>query len=164
MTAYDYIGKSKLAHGFSYPISRTVVDSLFDTGALTNVTGLAFVGPSDDFRLLCARYSARRSRNKPHTLTLWINAVPSLIRQRLHDLLICDGMAALSAWASQFTDTTLAYSQLDHNFTITYTHTSKLNDPEPNQCTLKITQDDAHIRKSLGRYRANIRQNLGNRR
>lgn len=120
MPAYVYYGKTKLARGFSYPVSRTTVDALIDSGVLKNLTGLAFVGPSANGRLLCARYSAPRTRNESLELSLWLNAAPSSISRTLRDLLTAEGLPALAAWTARFSDETLTHSQLDHTFTATY--------------------------------------------
>lgn len=157
MQTYEYLGKPKLARGFSYPVSRSVIDALIDSGSLTNVTGLAFVGPSKEARLLCGRYYGPKSRNQMPDLTLWINAVPSSIRHCLQNLLVPEGFAALSSWASQFKDSTLTFSQLNHTFVIQYNLVPQLASDVAPKYALTITQDQAPPRPAHGRRSSGTR-------
>ncbi len=46
MSEYLFIGKSKLAQGFSYPRIRFLLDSFLDGNKITIVTGIVFCEPS----------------------------------------------------------------------------------------------------------------------
>lgn len=118
MASYEFIGKTKLARGQSYPIGRSVLDTLLDAEGITTVTGVAFVGSSAEGDVLRATYYGPRHKASQHTLTIWISAVPGRIRAVVQQLVIRNGFPALARWLRQFENRQSLYSRLDHQITM----------------------------------------------
>lgn len=157
-----YGGKPKLSKGFSLPASYSTVESLAAAGSFPHLSGFYFTGPYED-HLLRGRFAGARSPLVKPSLSLWISAVPSALRKRLKELLLVEGFPALSAWAKQFADQSLACAQLDHTFDIRY---EQLADDGTDQRELRLLVeiDQPSPGGRPGRYRANIRHNAGGRR
>lgn len=144
MGAFEYYGKSKLPRGFSYPLSYSVIATLIQSGAFPCISGLAFIRAENE-GLISAHYSGPRAINEAPSLTLWINAVPSMLRKRMNELLITQGLPLLSRWAIQYTDRTLAVSQSDHRYRISYHHLAEDCQVKAENCHLVFDEDGSYL-------------------
>lgn len=151
MAEFEYLGKPKLPRGFSLPLSYSTISTLIQTGAFPHISGLAFVGAENE-SLISAHYYGPRSVNEFPSLTLWVNAVPSTIRKRMNGLLINEGLPLLSEWATQYADPTLAASQLNHRYRISYHHMSGVGEDAPGEYQLMFQEDEPSLWNNRGRY------------
>ena len=120
MPDYEFIGKSRLWRGYSYPMKRSIVDRLLNQHEVASVTGVAYCEHSADQRVLSAHYSGPKSHGLNHTLTLWFNAVPSLFRHRIATRLQEVFIESLLPWCSYIADPDLLAGQLDYRFNVHY--------------------------------------------
>jgi hypothetical protein len=154
MSDYEFIGKSRLSRGFSFPLKRSTLDAFLDHRQVQAVTGVAYCGPSDDRRVLSAdyRYWGPRDRGMSHSLILWLNAVPSAIRHYITKRIQEQVLPQLADWIRQFTDASKLASQLDHRFEIYYDKVS-----DDGSCHLDVRVDAPRKQRRLPRYRAKVR-------
>jgi hypothetical protein len=162
MSTFEWYGKTKLAKGFSFPATYSTLESMTEAAAFPHLSSLFFTEPCEH-HLLRGRFVGARSTLVKPSLSLWINAVPSTLRKRLNELLLAEGFPALSAWAKQFADHSLARAQLDHTFGIRY---EQLNVDATRQSDLRLLLeiDQPSPGRKQGRFRANVRHNAGGRR
>ena len=93
-----------------------------------------------------------RSRAMSHSLTLWVNAVPSAIRQNVAHRLENELLVELSNWIIQFADQSKPVSQMDHRFEIYYDDVTV-----DGACRLDVRVDVPRKRRRLPRFRAKVR-------
>lgn len=120
MPEYEFIGKSRLPRGFSFPLKRSALDAYLRDWDVNSVTGVAYCGPSDDHRVLGADYHGPRRCGMAHTLNVWVNAVPSAIRHHVAQKLEKDLLAKLADWITRLGDPSILSNQMDHRFEIYY--------------------------------------------
>ena len=87
-----------------------------------------------------------------HSLNLWVNAVPSAIRQNVAHQLENELLAELSSWIIQFADQSKPVSQMDHRFEIYYDNVTV-----DGICRLDVRVDVPRKRWRLPRFRAKVR-------
>ncbi len=137
MSEYLFIGKSKLARGFSYPLKRSTLDSFLDINNIAMVTGVAYCEPSREQRVLAATYYGPPKRGQRSTLTIWVNAVPSQFRKHISDQLEDTFLQRTMDWLASLTDSTLLTNQMDHRLDIYYNDTK-----DGGSCMLQVRIDD----------------------
>ncbi len=152
MPNYEFIGKSQLSRGFSFPLKRSTLDAFLDERGISAVTGVAYCDPSDDHQVLCADYHGPRKRGMSHTLNLWVNAVPSAIRQDVAHRIENELLSTLSNWIIQFADRSKSVSQSDHRFEIHYDDVT-----DDGVCRLDVRVDVPRKQWRLPRFRAKVR-------
>ncbi len=152
MPKYEFIGKSKLARGFSYPLKRSTLDAFLDASKIMLVTGVAYCDPSDEQRVLSATYYGPRKQEQSSTLTIWINAVPSRIRKHISVELGNSLLPRIGDWLVSLSDPTLLANQMDHRLEIYYDETT-----DGRSCVLDVRIDALRDPIRLARYRAKVR-------
>jgi hypothetical protein len=117
LLTYQFIGKTKLPRGFSFPIGRSMLDGFLERERFTTITGVGFIGCSSpsDGRLLHADYRGWGNKYAEHSLNISISAVPSLMRLTAQRLLREAGFPVLSEWLRSFEDQTTLRSRTDHS-------------------------------------------------
>ena len=152
MPDYEFIGKSRLARGFSFPLKRAALDASLDDRGVTTVTGVAYCGPSDDRCILSADYRGPRKRGMPHSLNLWLNAVPSSNCHHVAQTIERELLARLADWIIELTNQSAPYNQMDHRFEIYYNDVN-----EEGVCQLDVRVDIPRKQRRLPRFRAKVR-------
>jgi hypothetical protein len=154
MPDYEFIGKSQLSRGFSFPLKRSTLDAFLDHRQVRAVTGVAYCGPSDDRRVLCAdyRYWGPQDSGVSHSLILWVNAVPSALRYYIANQIQEQVLPRLADWMQQFTDASKLASQLEHRFELYYDEVS-----DDGSCRLNVRVDTPRKQRRLPKYRAKVR-------
>ncbi len=152
MPDYEFIGKLRLRREFSFPLKRSTLDAFLDDRGISAVTAVAYCGPSDDRRVLCADYHGPRKNGMSHSLNLWVNAVPSAIRHHVAQVIEKDLLAKLGAWIIQFTDRSKTSNQMDHRFEIYYDDVT-----DDGVCRLEVRVDVPRKQWRLPRFRAKVR-------
>ena len=152
MPDYEFIGKSRLARGSSFPLKRSTLDAFLDDRSLNGVTGVAYCGPSDEHRVLCADYRGSRKSGASHSLTLWVNAVPSAICHHVAQMIETEGLEKLADWIIQFTDRSKLSNQMDHRFEIYYDDVT-----DDGSCRIDVCVDAPRKQWRLPRFRAKVR-------
>lgn len=120
MPTYEFIGRSRLARGLSFPLNRSEIDEFLDHHGIDFVTGLAFCGLSEEQGVLSAEYWCARKRGMSHTLTIWVKAVPSASRQAVSQRITEELFPRLADWIAQFADRSNLSAQTDHRFDAFY--------------------------------------------
>lgn len=152
MPEYEFIGKSKLGRGFSFPLKRSELDAFLDDNAISLVSAVGYCEPSDHHRVFAANYYGPRSQSDDPDLTLWINAVPSDIR---HHIATEIGMSLLDQvrdWVIPLHDRAILANQMDHKLEIYYSR--GLDD---DSCTLSVKIDEPPESVRISRYRGKVR-------
>jgi hypothetical protein len=152
MPEYEFIGKSRLTRGFSFPLKRSVLDAHLNDCGIKSVTGVAYCGPADDHRVLGADYHGPRNRRMVHTLNIWVNAVPSAIRHHVAQRLEKELLAKLVDWINRLGDPSKLSNQMDHRFEIYYGDMT-----EDGKCMLDVRVDAPRNQWQSPRFRAKVR-------
>lgn len=152
MPEYEFIGKSKLARGFSYPLKRSALDSFLDGNNISLVTGVAYCEPSDEQRVLSATYYGPKNQEHRATLTIWVNAVPSRFRKHVSDQLEDAFLPRIGNWIVSLTDSTLLANQMDRRLEIFYNENT-----DDESCVLDLRIDEKRDPIRLSRFRAKVR-------
>ena len=152
MPDYEFIGKSQLSRGFSYPLGRSTLDSYLDQHSITMVTAVAYCKQSSDGRVINADYRGRSLNSTSHSLILWLNAVPSAIRHKIAPQFEEGVFPALATWISSFTDQSILRSQTDHQFEVFLEYTN-----DERAVTLTIQTDRPRTQRRLSRFRSKVR-------
>lgn len=152
MPDYEFIGKSQLSRGFSFPLKRSVLDAFLDERQVDAITCVAYCGPSTGHRVFCADYRGPQVRGDGHSLTLWVNAVPSGIRKYVSQRIEQEMLADLVDWILLFRDESQLASQMDHRFEVYYAEVS-----ESGECELEVRIDEPREQWRLPRYRGKLR-------
>lgn len=152
MPNYKFIGKSQLSRGFSFPLKRSRLDAFLDERRIETVTGVAYCGPSQEQRVFEADYYGPARRAMNHTLTVWINAVPSSLRQYIAAEIEGKWLAELANWIAQFVDGSKLVSQTDHRFEVRYEDAQ-----DDGTCQLKLRLDAPRQYRHGPRFRMKVR-------
>ena len=152
MPDYEFIGKSRLACGLSFPLKRSALDAYLDDRGITTVTGVGYCGPSDDSRVLSADYRGPLQRGMRHSLNLWLNAVPSSICHHITQVIEQELLSRLADWIIQLTDQSILCNQMDHRFEIYYDDVN-----EEGGCQLDVRLGVPPKQWRLPRFRAKVR-------
>lgn len=152
MPNYEFIGKEQLSRGFSFPLKRSRLDAFLDERHIDTVTGVAYCGPSQEQRVFKADFYGPTRRGMEHTLNLWINAVPSSLRQRIAAEIEGKWLPELANWIAQFVDGSKLASQTDHRFEVHYE-----NAQDDGTCELKLRLDAPRQPRHGPRFRMKVR-------
>lgn len=110
---YEFLGKTKLRKGLSFPIKRSVLDEFLRREGITKVTAVGYCANSGHNVVLKADYFGSRRKSRGHALVLWIYAVPSDIRNRVEELVVNAVFPRLAKWLLSFSDDSLLRAKTD---------------------------------------------------